>query len=160
MRLLTIGLIWTIILVRQLLARWHQRNLGKLLGTSIVGFLIGGMLLAFSAPAIPIIWTSRAIIASLNQLPGDLANWSSRPLVMVGYQEDSLIFETRGLVQRLDAADLPTWAAQNPTGLIIIDEPSAKSFPDLIFRGGARGFNYSKGKLTQIVIAQFPQAKP
>ncbi len=78
----------------------------------------------------------------------------SRPVGAVHYHEDSLVFLTRG---RLDKTDDPrTWARTHPRGLLItrpedIDRADLRA-PSLTEIGRVRGYNYSNGRLTDLVV--------
>lgn len=107
-----------------------------------------------------------------------------------GFVEDSLIYETRGRVERHSGKTLEAWIESYPTGLVCIEDralrryagvkqlpkrsildrtPSTEpAFPASDTVGRLRildrvdGFNYSKGKLVKVYIAEViaPQVNP
>jgi hypothetical protein len=77
-----------------------------------------------------------------------------RPIASVGYEEDSLIFETHGRARRVPVTELDEWLRKNSNGLVCITEDQLKQFPSLRSLGAVRGFNYSKGRWVNVVIAQ------
>lgn len=94
-----------------------------------------------------------------------------------GFVEDSLIFETRGRTRRLNGDDFPVWITNNPSGLVCIEEralkryvgvpreaplPDETTFRRLHILDMVPGFNYSKGKLVKVYIAEVlpPGAAP
>ena len=78
----------------------------------------------------------------------------TRPIAAVGYHEDSLVFLTRGRLQKID--DAHAWVRKNPRGLLIaepgeLDTTKIQS-PTLTEVGRVRGYNYSRGRLTDLII--------
>jgi len=143
-----IGAVVTIVLVRMLAARLRAGRFGEAVWVAIGGFALGAIMLAFAAPSIGAIWVTRGVMKAINAADPQ----GVRPIAAVGYQEDSLIFETRGRAVRLPAEQLKDWFKANPDGLVVIDEPNAKAFPDLVFKGGTRGFNYSNGRRVEVTV--------
>ena len=77
-----------------------------------------------------------------------------RPVGAVGYHEDSLVFLTRGTLDKAD--DVRTWAHQHPRGLLIarpedIDTANMRG-PALTELGRVRGYNYSNGRIMDLVV--------
>jgi hypothetical protein len=106
--------------------------------------------LALRAAYVPQLWTSRQIVAVLKKADPQ----KTRPIAAVGYEEDRLIFETHGVAQRVPVTELDAWMDRNSNGLICITEEQFKQFPSLKSLGAVQGFNYSKGKWVNVVIAQ------
>lgn len=107
-----------------------------------------------------------------------------------GFVEDSLIYETRGRVERHNGKEFEKWIESFPTGLVCIEDralrryagvkqlpkrsivdrtPSTEpAFPTSEIVGRLRildrvdGFNYSKGKLVKVYIAEViaPKVNP
>jgi hypothetical protein len=72
----------------------------------------------------------------------------------VRYHEDSLVFLTRGTLDKAD--DARTWARRNPRGLLIarpedIDAADMRG-PALTELGRVRGYNYSNGRIMDLVV--------
>lgn len=104
------------------------------------------------------IWISRELAAHLRKLdPGaqvGIAAVGSDPArAWVGFHEDSLIFETRGRIQRIEPADLDAWFARNPGGYAVVPAAMLINNPAYIPIAAVDGFNYSKGKRTYLCIA-------
>jgi 4-amino-4-deoxy-L-arabinose transferase-like glycosyltransferase len=128
---------------------------------------------------LPEIRVSRNVAQSIMKLDPSF----SRPIVAVdyaesapgkrdhgGFVEDSLIFETQGTAQRLSGSDLPEWITKNPGGFVCIEERALKRYlglektealPEDLSRAEhlrvldmVPGFNYSKGKLVKVYVAE------
>ncbi len=121
-----------------------------MLAAATVLFGVGGAVLSLRAAYVPQLWTSRQIVAVLKKADPQM----DRPIAAVGYEEDSLIFETHGVAQRVPVTELDAWMDRNSNGLICITEEQFKQFPSLKSLGAVQGFNYSKGKWVNVVIAQ------
>ena len=111
---------------------------------------IGGAQLCAGLPKLNQLWTSRAVAQILAKQ--DPAH--TRPIAAVGYQEDSLIFETRGRAERINADQIPAWLAQHPSGLIVIEERLLNDMPSLKSLGGALGLNYARGQWVHVSVAE------
>ncbi len=85
---------------------------------------------------------------------GEIDPPSSRALACVGYVEDSLVYETRGRAERVEARDLPRWLAEHPTGLVIVDEGTLRGTPSLRSIDSRAGFNYTTGRAVSAHIAE------
>lgn len=79
---------------------------------------------------------------------------AARPLAMLGYHEDSMIFHTRGRITRLDAEHLPAWLAANPSGLLLARAGAPIDWSTLQVLAQSQGFNYSRGQHEDLVWAQ------
>lgn len=121
-----------------------------MLAAATVLFGLGGAVLASRAAYVPQLWTSRQIVAVLRKADPQKA----RPIAAVGYEEDSLIFETHGVAQRVAVTELDAWMDRHSNGLVCILEEDFKQFPSLKSLGAVRGFNYSKGRWVNVVISQ------
>lgn len=74
-----------------------------------------------------------------------------RPVAALEYHEDSLVFLTRGTLQKID--DARTWLRANPRGLLIADPSEIDgTLSALTEVGRARGYNYSRGRLTTLGV--------
>lgn len=116
------------------------------IGVAVVSFLIVGLAL----PAFDELRVSRRLAAhALLHDPN-----STRPLAMIGYLEDSLMFETRGRAIRLDSDRGSEWLADNPSGLLVADVPAAQSITGTRELARVAGFNYSKGKSVTVLLLE------
>lgn len=75
-----------------------------------------------------------------------------RPIAAVEYQEDSLIFLTRGRAERIGAEGLGAWIAANEGGLVVRDLSSSFSAAELNepLPGMIVGLNYSRGRIERV----------
>lgn len=80
-----------------------------------------------------------------------------RPLACSGYQEDSLVFATRGRIERVPEDSIAVWAAAHPEGLVIA--PIESSPAAELLRGAGwhddfhtRGVNLGRGKLVDVGV--------
>lgn len=96
---------------------------GQLLGLA-VGICLLVPTLQVVAPALVPGRASARIIERLHQIDPS----ATRPLAST-YHEDSIIFHSRGQVQRIASTDLLTWLNANPQGLAIV---RLKSIPDAL----------------------------
>lgn len=123
------------------LRRWLVAQIwGIVAGVASAG-LIFGVLLPASEP----LWLPSRVIAELKRLdPAD-----ERPLACCGYFEDSLVFLTRGRIQRIKPDALADWQRDNPAGIMIVDAA-------LVGNGSSgrllSGLNYSAGRQQQLAI--------
>lgn len=129
---------------------WLARRLTAMHTGGIALAGVGGMLICAGLPRLPMIWTSRSVVGLLSR--HDPA--AARPIAAVGFEEDSLIFETRGRARRVREGDLAAWLERNPGALIVIEERLLNRRPELKSLGGTLGFNYSKGQRVLVAIAE------
>ncbi len=79
---------------------------------------------------------------------------NNRPIGMLGYHEDSLIFETHGRATRLAPGEGLGWFSRSPTGLLMADEGVAHDVPGTRELARVSGFNYSKGKWVTVMLLE------
>ncbi|MEE2680750.1 MAG: glycosyltransferase family 39 protein [Planctomycetota bacterium] len=75
-----------------------------------------------------------------------------RPLAAARYVEDSLMYASRGRLQRIGVGGIPQWSRKHPDGLIVVpvnEVPNEAAFEQL---GRVRGFSYSKGETMDLVV--------
>jgi 4-amino-4-deoxy-L-arabinose transferase-like glycosyltransferase len=126
------------------------------LGVAALLFGLSSATLIGSLDAIAAAWTSRRVIAMRAAVdPG-----GTRPFAAVGYDEDSLIFESRGQARRVTIDALPAWLREHPDGLVCITEPLMGQVPTLRSLAATRGFNYAKGRRVEVVLAAQAPAEP
>ncbi|MFO0833916.1 MAG: glycosyltransferase family 39 protein [Phycisphaerales bacterium] len=81
----------------------------------------------------------------------------SRPLACSGYQEDSLVFATRGRIERVPEESIAEWAATQSEGIIIAPIESSRAGESLRAAGWhddfrTRGVNLGRGTLVDIGV--------
>lgn len=88
------------------------------------------------------LWLSSRIVSRVEEVDPT----GRRPLCASGYVEDSLVFLTKGRVERLGWAEVADWLKRHPDGLLILDSLPPGISSELPELGVWRGFNYSKGE--------------
>ncbi len=73
------------------------------------------IVLGWAIPSSPI-WVSKRIAVEIAQLP----RGASKPLALVGYQEDSAVFWMRGRAERILPGELATWMDTHPDGVAVV----------------------------------------
>ncbi|MBL8761023.1 MAG: glycosyltransferase family 39 protein [Phycisphaerae bacterium] len=81
----------------------------------------------------------------------------SRPLACSGYQEDSLVFLTRGRIRRVPEESIADWAATHPEGLVIApieSSPAAASLRAAGWRDEFKttGVNLGRGRIVRVGV--------
>ncbi|MBX3363476.1 MAG: glycosyltransferase family 39 protein [Phycisphaeraceae bacterium] len=138
------GIVLATWLVRRRFARAAVLGISMMAAFGIIG--IGLVLPGISRP-----WTTGRLVAELEKLDPALAV----PIAGADYNEDSLIFQTRGRVRRIRAADIDNWLHEHPEGLVIVHHDRAKAAPDLeILSPPVSGYNYSRGRPVEVVIVR------
>ena len=95
------------------------------------------------------LWLSDALAAELHRL--DPA--TVRPLADTGHREDSLVYLTRGRVQRLRPGEAPAWLAAHGGALLICD---AREVPDgATVLAGVSGWNITRGRWVRLAVVEF-----
>ncbi|MEN0020956.1 MAG: glycosyltransferase family 39 protein [Planctomycetota bacterium] len=74
-----------------------------------------------------------------------------RPIAAVNYHEDSLIFATRGRLERIDAADMNDWADAHQSGVIIATDDIDPPFGWVRTGAPVEGLNLGKGRRVKLV---------
>ncbi|MEN1705483.1 MAG: glycosyltransferase family 39 protein [Planctomycetota bacterium] len=123
---------------------------------SIAAFVVGAIaLVGVALPRASSLWITTSIMNTIEAIDPDRA----RPLAAIDFHEDSLVFASRAQVVKLDMQDLRSWMRANPNGLVVIPrerlaELDPVSGPRLNPLDTASGFNYSSGRLVDLVIAE------
>lgn len=108
------------------------------------------LLLGVMLPRAEPVWVTTGVVRVLEGAdPG-----GERALAAVGYHEDSLVFMTRGRVERIDEGELDGWIERNPGGLVVLPVELGFVRARLLYRGEVEGFNYSTGRRVRLVIAE------
>jgi len=129
-------------------------------------FALSATMLGLAMPRLDHLWVSRTLARQLHHLDPTrqipvVAVGSDPARSLVGFQEDSLIFESRGHIQRIPPADLETWFRANPHGFAILPGAMLVDQQKYIPLTSAAGFNYSKGRIVHLCIATVrPGTKP
>lgn len=131
--------------------RFIRAALAGIIATLWVSVLAIGVVL----PRGRSLWMSRSMAEAIAAHDAG----GSRPLASAGYAEDSLIFLTRGRIDRIGAQDAKPWAAAHPDGLIWVP-PGVLSAGDFVGPGEhpaeqlaeVSGFNYSRGKRERFLL--------
>lgn len=81
----------------------------------------------------------------------------ARPLACSGYQEDSLVFATRGRIERVPEESIAEWAAAHPDGMVIAPVDSSRAAESLRTAGwrddfDTRGVNLGRGRLVDVGV--------
>lgn len=155
-----VGLILGAVAVWLALLIGREFRRGRAVGAFVHGagaVVLGGALLTGCLRLLPEAATSRRAALAIHALDPH----ASRPLACLrsgpgftGYDEDSLIFETRGRILRISHTDLPAWLAQNPSAIIVLPCDAVAAGPGLRTVQTLEGFNYSKGKRISLAIAE------
>lgn len=93
----------------------------------------------------PQVHTTKQLMQVLNKHP-------STQVAAIGYHEDSLVFGTRGQLQKLNPADQDDYWRAHKNGLLIL--PTADVLRSHIVLGEAAGFNYSNGKPVELSMVR------
>ncbi|MEM1329884.1 MAG: glycosyltransferase family 39 protein [Planctomycetota bacterium] len=139
-------ILWVFLLVRL------SRDRG---GTGLrpVPVIAGGAICLVSALAlllqfvVPRVVSVSRDVAEADAFASVIDRESPRPVGAVGYHEDSLVFWTRGRLERLGDDAGSAWLHANPDGLLLVED----RFVDRITHpvrslGAVSGFNYSNGR--------------
>lgn len=92
------------------------------------------------------IWVSPRLAEILADHPG--------PVAAVGYHEDSLVFLTRGRLDRIRREDAPAWLAAHPDGVLIAPPALTHTLEGVHELGAVDGFNYSTGHAVHLRIVR------
>jgi hypothetical protein len=93
-------------------------------------------------------WVARRATEALRSVDPE----ARRPWGLVEFQEDSVIFLSRGHAQRVHGDDLAAWRTANPTGLILMPRKRMEGSQRVVAE--ASGFNYPKGKRVDLVVVE------
>lgn len=137
------------------------------MGAGIIGWGVFGSVLVAVLGLLPDIRTSREVARVIAQIDptGD------REVLAAWYHEDSLVFETHGRARRVDADEVVTRLAAHRAALgsdaragasgpiVVMPRENVGGFEGLIERGVVRGFNYSRGKPVELVVAEMAEGE-
>lgn len=140
----------TLVCTLQLLRR---RRVWRAMAVGIGACLLSSGTIMMVLPMTPDIRTSRNLAREIDML--DRAG--TRDVVAIVYHEDSLIFETHGRMRRESAEGLLARLARGEAPIVILPRAELAKYPGLVERAGVAGFNYSKGKRVDLVVAEVVQ---
>ncbi len=145
-----LGVTCTAFVGRELLrSQWRRAVVAAGVGAAVVLPAVLWSLPRWQEP-----WISQRVLETVRDLDPEL----DRPLVAIEYQEDSLLFLSRGRWRRLGESDLAAWIEQHPDGLVLA--PAASLTPSLVVLARIRGFWYSKGRWAELALAAPRGARP
>lgn len=77
---------------------------------------------------------------------------AERALAAASYHEDSLIFLSRGRVERIAEKASAGWMAQHPGGILIVPQARVDALGTVVTIGRVEGFNYSTGRRVDLAV--------
>ena len=104
-------------------------------------------LLGLVLPRADRVFVSHRLAKAIRRVDPD----SILPVAAVGFHEDSLIFNTRGRVERLGEDELDSWLDANPESILVLPLDQLANHDARVRVGG---FNYSNGKSGTWVVAR------
>ena len=132
---------------------WRRLGMGDFGGAQT--WSVGAMAVAFAGllgvvlPSSKGIWISPQLTEIIDEARG-----ADRPVAAVGYHEDSLIFLTRGRLERID--DAGAWIRAHRDGLLVARPEDVLSdslgVATLTKIGDVRGVNYSRGEVVVLGV--------
>jgi 4-amino-4-deoxy-L-arabinose transferase-like glycosyltransferase len=133
------------VLVQTFRSMWHGRWVQAQLRSMIAAALMLVLLFQTLAPA-----ANRMSTKIENQI----SSVQPASIGAIGYHEDSLVFLTRGRLQRLNGPDVRHWASENPTCVLITRiPPESELLPRYsLLMSEITGLNYSKGQVEVVEI--------
>ncbi len=129
---------------------WRARSLafdGLLLKAQVLG--VAAMLLAFGLtmgvilPRARVLWVNQQLAALL---PED------RPIGCYEYFEDSLVYLTRGRIER--TIDAKIWLRDNPSGVLTMPREHSTAELELNRLGTVGGLNYARGRFVLLDVVE------
>jgi hypothetical protein len=129
-------------LLRRVYDAARSRNLTPLAGVGIMASAVTFPVFMLAAPYNPEPWVTRSIVRAVATLDAR----SERPVALVGYHEDSTVFESRGRYDRVEEHELKAWLHAHPDGLVLLHARRVPRWPAFEPLREIRGTNYTKGK--------------
>ncbi len=109
-----------------------------------------GLILPSARP----VWVSDAIGRAIRE--ADPAG--ARPVGMVSFHEDSLIYHTRGRIVRVNEDQMGQWWREHPDGMLVIPESLVLRSHGVLAR--ASGVNYSRGQRADLALVTWWRPSP
>lgn len=128
-----------------------RRRLGAQVAAMAVMLASGIGLIGWVLPRIEAPWVSERVWEAIERVnPG-----GERPVGAFDYQEDSLVFLSRGRVERQARDAAEAWLREHDGGLAVVSSERAESMGTVrIVAGPIEGYNYSRGKRVRLVIVE------
>lgn len=123
---------------------------------SVAALVLGAWaLVGVVLPRLETVWVSERLAREVRRLDPD----GSRPVASAGYAEDSLVFETRGRVERIEPDAGGRWLAEHPRGILITTKAEAAALRASIgvpFEPAATvaGLNLSRAAFVNLVVGE------
>jgi 4-amino-4-deoxy-L-arabinose transferase-like glycosyltransferase len=97
-------------------------------------------------PRLDSFWLSRCVAREIGLEPG-----MTQPVAAAGFQEDSLVFFTRGRLVKIAPDEVARWAAQHPGGVIVQpwDDHGSPALRGVV---ACDGFNYARGRVERLAV--------
>lgn len=136
-----------IVNLRLLVRSWQA---GKFARAQLCGVLVGlATVIVVIGICIPrLIGLSPAVVRAID----DIDPTGSRPLALVKYHEDSMIFLTRGRAQRINLEGMQDWLDAHPGGLVVMPLEQVAEQLYFVKSPVITGFNYAKGRVERLVV--------
>ncbi len=142
---------------------YRRRNLPRLVVIFLLGMSIAAMMLTDALPRFGELWISDEIVQKLDEIDPS----HQRPIATVadpkasgplqGYQEDSLIYGTRGRMERVADQDLNNWLKDHPRALFIVPADTKYTANRYVILGAVEGYSYTKGRPVYLAIVELRQ---
>jgi len=134
------------VLVQAIRSLWGGRWVQAQLRSMIAAVLMLVLLFQTLAPAANRM--STRIVEAIDAFDSS----GERPIAAVGYQEDSLIFLTRGRARRIAPDARDEWLAANEVGILVEDLSTSSAPAELTqpLPGMISGLNYSRGRVERV----------
>lgn len=134
------------VLVHTFWSMWAGRWLQAQLRSMVAAVMMLALLFQTLAPA------ANRMSMRIVELIEAIDPEGERPIAAVDYQEDSLVFLTRGRAERIGPEGLDAWIGANEGGLVVRDLSSSFSPEELKEPqpGMIVGLNYSRGRIERV----------
>ena len=142
-----------LIVASLLFVAWRSFRAERLLHT--MGAAIAALLIVYWSvftllPRLGWVWLSPGLVALMERADPN----GTDPLAAVGYQEDSLVFLSRGRVQRIEGKDLDRWLDEHPDGLVVVPSALLPTIARVRALGEVEGLNYSRGAWQRLSLME------
>jgi hypothetical protein len=128
--------------------RWRIRR-GQTLSV-LAAILCFAVLMGVIGPRARPLWNTPRLMALVDEADPD----GTRALAAETYHEDSLIFASRGRLERLADGAGADWLARNPDGILIVPADRLDTLDAIELVGRVRGFNYSNGRTVDLAVTR------
>ncbi|QYK48823.1 MAG: glycosyltransferase family 39 protein [Phycisphaeraceae bacterium] len=139
--------------------RFGVDHLGLLGSGMRVAVVLSVVLFQFSLPQARSLWNTERIMVEVGRIDPS----GTRRLAAAGYHEDSLVFATRGRIERIGVEQVEAWLDSRPDGLAIVPTASVSSMQGVrVLTDGWRepGYNYSNGRRVDLSIVERVRGVP